>query len=161
MICPWCAEGNPRVESSVNPGKGIYVHTDTPVGRAICRQGPEPPTGVELIAQERARQAAEEGWSAQHDDTHTKGELALAAIAYASPAPVLVQRGAFPTDPWPWGAQCDKRPFLDAARTLDPRKWSLSLRVSLLIKAGALIAAEIDRLLRLEKRGVKLGGDAA
>ena len=36
--CPWCAEGNPRVESSVNPGKGIFVHTDTSIGRVVCRQ---------------------------------------------------------------------------------------------------------------------------
>jgi phage FluMu protein Com len=32
--CPWCAEGNPRVRSSVEPT--AFVHTDTPVGRVVC-----------------------------------------------------------------------------------------------------------------------------
>lgn len=31
--CRWCAEGNPRVQSSVS---GVFVHTDTPVGRVLC-----------------------------------------------------------------------------------------------------------------------------
>jgi hypothetical protein len=35
-VCPWCDEGNPRVESSVS--RGIFVHTDTSVGRVICRR---------------------------------------------------------------------------------------------------------------------------
>jgi hypothetical protein len=39
MKCPWCEAGNPRVESSINPGLGIYVHTDTSIGRVVCRAG--------------------------------------------------------------------------------------------------------------------------
>ena len=31
--CSWCAEGNPRVRSSV---VDCYVHIDTPVGRKVC-----------------------------------------------------------------------------------------------------------------------------
>ena len=33
MTCRWCAEGNPRVPSSVSEA---MVHTDTPLGRVIC-----------------------------------------------------------------------------------------------------------------------------
>jgi hypothetical protein len=33
--CPWCADGNPRVRSSVSEA---FVHTDTPVGRVVCRR---------------------------------------------------------------------------------------------------------------------------
>jgi len=39
LNCPWCEAGNPRVESSINPGLGIYVHTDTSIGRVVCRAG--------------------------------------------------------------------------------------------------------------------------
>ena len=34
VTCPWCAENNPRVRSSVN--ESSHVHTDTPVGRQVC-----------------------------------------------------------------------------------------------------------------------------
>jgi hypothetical protein len=42
-------------------------------------------TGIELIAEERKRQIEVEGWTAEHDDEHTDGELALAAVCYATP----------------------------------------------------------------------------
>lgn len=113
--------------------------------------------GAALIANERIRQVTGEGWSLEHDDKQNAiGELALAAIAYASPVPVHVDLGVnspFWSDPWPWGAQCDKRPFLDAAQPIDPRKHSPETRIALLVKAGALIAAEIDRLRRAQLRG--------
>lgn len=38
------------------------------------------------IGAERARQIASEGWTAEHDDKHEHGELALAAAAYATSA---------------------------------------------------------------------------
>jgi hypothetical protein len=41
-------------------------------------------------------------------------------------------------DPWPWDAQCDKRKTHDDIKRL--------------VISGALIAAEIDRLKRKEKR---------
>lgn len=37
--CQWCREKNPRVESSVSAG--IYIHTDTPMGRQVCTEPPE------------------------------------------------------------------------------------------------------------------------
>ena len=36
-------------------------------------------TGIELIAEERKRQIEEEGWTAEHDDQQTDGEIAEAA----------------------------------------------------------------------------------
>jgi hypothetical protein len=95
-------------------------------------------TGVELIAAERERQVCEEGWTPEHDATHTYGELAIAASGYALVAgrnwdrPTGVPRGATPMD-WPWAPEWFK-PTGDAVRDLT--------------KAGALIAAEIDRLQR-------------
>jgi hypothetical protein len=84
-------------------------------------------TGAELIAAERQRQVTEEGWSAEHDVTqHADGALACAASYLASQRP--------------------------PARTGYPM-WALEIggklkfnRVRELTIAGALIAAEIDRI---------------
>ena len=107
-------------------------------------------TGIEMIAEERARQVAVEGWSPEHDKQHTSGELAWAAVCYAAPAPIFIQmrgplRVAF-VDPWPseWASRWDKRPKKAGSYALaEPTE---AERLRMLIKAGALIAAEIDRL---------------
>ena len=95
-------------------------------------------TGAERIAAERERQVSAEGWSAEHDATHRKQELAIAAAVYAMPEPMRENtvlgrslRHIF----WPWGSHWWK-PSPDD-------------RVKELAKAGALIAAEIDRLAAL------------
>lgn len=89
--------------------------------------------GVELISEERRRQVDQEGWTAAHDDTHAKGELARAAAMYATPS----RRRDFKL--WPW--------------SLSWWKPTPDNRVRELAKAGALIAAEIDRLLRKAEKG--------
>lgn len=105
-------------------------------------------TGAARIADERRRQIEKEGWSGEHDDHHNDGALVMAAICYAAHA---ADRRVFEKDdngtyvrfydPWPWNYEDDKR------RTVDTNQQA----VRLLEKAGALIAAEIDRLLRAEK----------
>lgn len=105
-------------------------------------------TGAQLIAKERQRQISKENWTAAHDDEHTGGELALAAACYATPVQ-LYQKRDFANavefiDPWPWESRWDKRPH--DGNVLRPA--TTSQRIDLLIKAGALIAAEIDRLQR-------------
>jgi hypothetical protein len=87
-------------------------------------------TGIELIAEERQRQITVEGWTPEHDDTLVKGQLAHAATAYAN----VSQRGlVIDWRLWPWEYDLWK-PSKDSIRNL--------------VKAGALIAAEIDRLQR-------------
>ena len=94
-------------------------------------------TGIELITEERARQISREGWTALHDAVHTRGELSKAAACYATCAAGQVQYGFAtmaqtpPLAGWPWERDWWK-PADDPIRTLT--------------KAGALIAAEIDRL---------------
>lgn len=94
--------------------------------------------GTDLITAERQRQIAEEGWTQEHDDRHAKSELLLAALSYAefvaakSFYPELGRNNHLPVD-WPWGMEFWK-PSDDLVRNL--------------VKAGALIAAEIDRLKR-------------
>jgi hypothetical protein len=98
--------------------------------------------GVDLIRAERERQSSGEGWSAEHDDSHRSGELCDAAISYARAAAkqargeshaYLKEMAAAGAVPWPWEDGWWK-PDADQVRNL--------------VKAGALIAAEIDRLLR-------------
>lgn len=90
-------------------------------------------TGIQLIEEERTRQISKEGWTADHDDEHNMGELARAASLYCHP-----YTGQFKTAPtgWPWDAEWWK-PSEDPVRNL--------------VKAGALIAAEIDRLQRIKE----------
>ncbi|MCB0173313.1 MAG: hypothetical protein KDJ97_22510 [Anaerolineae bacterium] len=85
--------------------------------------------GVELIAAERQRQIDKEGYTALHDDYWQDEELAMAAVFYAAPEK-YGEMLAF----WPWVDRYNKK-----------RKHN---RLRQLAIAGALIAAEIDRLQR-------------
>jgi hypothetical protein len=107
--------------------------------------------GVLLIETERRRQIESEGWSAEHDDEHADGQMAMAAALYATPV-LLYQKVdranciSF-VDPWPWDDRWDKRP--EDGNVIQPNgSEATTERVRQLVKAGALIAAEIDRLLR-------------
>jgi hypothetical protein len=105
-------------------------------------------TGIELIAAERQRQIDVERYRAYNDDKQTSGELAIAAACYAvhdindHGAHFEVLRLYGHGDPregecedaWPWGADFDKREEHSPLRKR--------------IIAGALMAAEIDRMLR-------------
>lgn len=93
-------------------------------------------TGIEIIAEERKRQIEKEGWTAEHDSEHRTNDLALAAGAYAMPEEartfMLTKEGEYLPIFWPF----------------DSKWWKPSPndRVKELAKAGALIAAEIDRI---------------
>lgn len=97
-------------------------------------------TGIELIAAERKRQVRVEGWTAEHDDAYTdRQELILAAMGYLKAAGDVQWGNELDDEPtdWPW----DKRwwkPSTDSMRNLE--------------KAGALIAAEIDRIQRFRAK---------
>jgi hypothetical protein len=87
--------------------------------------------GVGLIASERKRQVEVEKWSSEHDDEHDKCELWRAARSYLVFA-YAGERDDIPVG-WPWDED-DWNPSEDPIRNL--------------VKAGALIAAEIDRVTR-------------
>jgi hypothetical protein len=95
--------------------------------------------GVELIAAERQRQIDVEGWTPEHDDKHTVGELSENGACYARHASKQVCGIATDHIPtlWIWEAKWWK-PSPDPIRNL--------------VKAGALIAAEIDRLQRAKDK---------
>lgn len=115
--------------------------------------------GAERIATERMMQRTREGYDAAHDDEHGGGgELAWAAVAYAAPEPIYRMReyatGIDFKDPFPWADRYDKRKFdHQGMRGNYPRyeiPRSRDWRIAQLTRAGALIAAEIDRELRLQ-----------
>lgn len=103
------------------------------------------PDGLALIARERRRQIAK-GYDAEHDKCEIHGELAVAAACYTMDTTYadtvfrMVEQ-AGPTL-WPWKDVEDKR-----EGQLD--------RITQLAQAGALIAAEIDRLQALEEKETK------
>jgi hypothetical protein len=109
-------------------------------------------TGSERISAERNRQISVERWTPEHDDKHDAGEMVMAAICYAAAAvgdrvytlrshEYRTERFHKFSDPWPWQRHWDKR------TTGTPNSTE---RIRMLEKAGALIAAEIDRLQRSE-----------
>jgi hypothetical protein len=103
-------------------------------------------TGIEQIAAERKRQVEKEKWTPEHDDVeHTTGSLAIAGACYALTPDVRDQRilnksvlELF----WPWEIGWWKP-------TSTPKDDQGKRRIRELVKAGALMAAEIDRLQRL------------
>ena len=93
--------------------------------------------GVRLIAGERRRQVDEEGWTPEHDAHHESGELARAAACYAMPPERRIN--------YPAGTSLEGVP---QGWPFDQMYWKPCTynRIRELVKAGALIAAEIDRL---------------
>lgn len=88
-------------------------------------------TGIELVSEERNRQIEVEKFTHNHDDKINKnGELVLAAVSYALPPNDAIEREVFYPSNWV------------------SYKPTPNDRIKELTKAGALIIAEIDRLLR-------------
>lgn len=95
--------------------------------------------GTDLITKERQRQIEGEGWTAEHDDSLGDGELAQAGGCYAIKAAEelgLSISKAYLRWPSAW-------PF-------DEEDYKPTEPLRQLVKAGALIAAEIDRLHRIK-----------
>lgn len=98
------------------------------------------PTSVSLILAERARQVVEEGYDGPHDMEHEPDQLAAAGATYALPD----QHRDYPgpdgegvPGTWPWASESWKPAPDDRLREL--------------VKAGALIVAEIDRVIMEER----------
>jgi hypothetical protein len=93
-------------------------------------------TGVEQIADERRRHTEQKGYTGAHDDAHAGGEIAVAAAALAADGTgfTLTSPDGSIEESDPWGLVSKHR----------------RNRVRQLVVAGSLIAAEIDRLQRIE-----------
>ncbi|MBK1793405.1 hypothetical protein JHL21_02695 [Devosia sp. WQ 349] len=89
------------------------------------------------VLSERQRQMSAEGWATEHDDAHTNGELATAAGCYALGDKLTMREVDGPGTivapvQWPWFGCW----------------WKPKTRRQDLVRAGALIIAEIERLDR-------------
>lgn len=100
------------------------------------------PSALSLIQQERDRQIQKEGYDSKHDDAYISGALAMAAACYATPEHRRQPKNRRGQDHitrktpvgWPWA---------DGYFRPTPKD-----RIRELVKAGALIVAEIERLQR-------------
>ncbi len=130
---PWGAEDEPDIERLL--GKGF-------------RSADDMTKAAHDVIDERLRQRDVEGWTPEHDDDHNQGQLGRAALSYVAAASITTALTAAnyaagpPLDgmghaiSWPW----------------DPRWWKPGSSRRMLVKAAALILAEIERLDRLEAK---------
>lgn len=98
---------------------------------------------LDSVIQERVRQVQIEGWTPEHDDEHAAGALGKAGGFYALNAGAALHFGTTETSicgdapsGWPWASEW----------------WKPKNSRHDLVKAGALIIAEIERLDRAEAR---------
>ncbi|MCT5505805.1 hypothetical protein [Pseudomonas aeruginosa] len=97
--------------------------------------GTEVPQAWLDVQAERRRQVEAEGWTPEHDDAHSYGQMARAAACYAlagSSAPNDGTAALLVSLAWPW----------------DEQWWKPTSARRDLVKAGALVMAEIERLDR-------------
>lgn len=128
---------------------GAWNHQNCPGSNGNChhcyikleKDEPRPQyyveSGSDAIANERKRQVLKEGWTSEHDAEHNKQELIKAAKCYIEANLKGYVPHNIPTD-WPWDA-CWWKPECD------------SESIKNLKRAGALIAAEIDRLNKVKE----------
>jgi hypothetical protein len=96
---------------------------------------------VRDVLAERQRQVSVEGWTPEHDDKYQKKELRSAALCYMR-AEDITKPGVAP-GAWPWPANW----------------WKPTTDRHNLVKAGALILAEIDRIDRAAPRTTSTPSD--
>lgn len=89
------------------------------------------------VLAERRRQVEQEGWTPEHDDQYDTGELSCAAACYAMQSDVDFG----PPNEWPWSRDW----------------WKPDGERRNLVKAGALILADIERMDRARIDGDKQG----
>lgn len=100
-----------------------------------------PRCGLVKMSRERTRQMIEKGYTPEHDDEHKGGELALAARHFLDLA-LQIQKQIGITDviEWPWGSSLPPGDGDDYEQ--------------LLVKTGAMLAAEIERIDRVAVKAI-------
>ena len=99
--------------------------------------------GVDYISMERTRQIEVEGFTSEHDAIYENGELVRAAACYAT----------MPLNIYCYKVTDDAHSFVKLWPF--PKEWRKPTpynRIKELSKAGALIAAEIDRVIALNDK---------
>lgn len=122
------------IKADSNPGKPgdckrQYLEFMASISKREAPQAQPVTLAASDVLAERQRQVETEGWTPEHDDEHDKGEMALAAASYAFEAAKEFRYLSRPVFLWPWSTKWWK--------PTTPRRD--------LVKAGALILAEIER----------------
>lgn len=140
LIHPFILEQNPKWKEQIESALTAY-RTLSP-----DPQWQRVPEGAAAdVLAERRRQIEKEGWTPEHDDQHGDGSMAQAAAVYAEYAAsgslhhtgtLIAARGNAPVR-WPWNSEW----------------WKPKTRRHDLVRAGALIIAEIERLDRARGEG--------
>lgn len=117
-------------ECGDNEGRKRMIYSIFP---QLCECEEETKSAMDLIAEEREKQISK-GFNWRHDDKHDCHQLSDAAIVYAAPAPLRYQVMNW----WPW----------DKKSLKEDDSFTTEGRIGELVKAGALIVAEIERLQR-------------
>ncbi|MEN1707952.1 hypothetical protein [Pseudomonas aeruginosa] len=132
--CPGCAGENCMAAACPECGGRYELVAEAKISTPAAQAGQMPQAWLDVQA-ERRRQITAEGWTPEHDDEHSHGQIARAAACYAlagSSAPNDETAALLVSLAWPW----------------DEQWWKPSTARRDLIKAGALILAEIERLDR-------------
>lgn len=136
-------EGQTGIEvgASQTPGSSMLSGQSAPI---VPEKALGPSEAIADVAAERRRQIEVEGWTPEHDDEHEHAEMACAAACYAlaaTPADEAIYIHGRWKDIcdlfWPWSSDW----------------WKPKDRRRDLVRAGALIVAEIERLDRLASSG--------
>lgn len=107
---------------------------------------------IDAILNERRRQMEKEGWTQEHDDGHRRGEMAKAAAAYAYTSTVnrdVAERHRKAV----WGHTAGFTSWVDWLWPWEPRWFKPKTPRQDLVRSGALIVAEIERLDRISNTG--------
>lgn len=123
------------------------------MGVHYAASGSIPGGALADIAAERQRQVQSEGWTPEHDDAHGGGQMALAAACYAMFASVsdrARKATALPATLTTAGKDIPGWSAWLAIWPWDRAWWKPKDRRRDLVRAGALIVAEIERLDRKE-----------
>lgn len=109
------------------------------------QSGPLTDAALDVLA-ERRRQAEVEGWTPEHDDQHRTGGMAVAAACYAAWSMPSRAASEAVAGMWPWTGW--------ATKWFKPKDTRHNL-----VRAAALLLAEIERLDRSNGIGQPAGED--
>lgn len=150
--CPRCLGVKPAHEDGCElaaaidlEGELIAIETAEEISTPKALTDPDYHVAFAEIRRERRRQIEEEGWTPGHDDTHSVGQLALGAAAYAAHAAGSIDMSAIimtrARELWPWSSFW----------------WKPKNAERDLVRAGALIVAELQRLYRAKAKQLERG----
>lgn len=132
--CPGCAGENCMAAACPECGGRYELVAEANIATPVAQAGQVPQAWLDVQA-ERRRQVEAEGWTPEHDDEHSHGQMARASACYAlagSSAPNDGTAALLVSLAWPW----------------DEQWWKPTTTRRDLVKACALGLAEIERLDR-------------